>query len=141
MIFRRNNSHSLVLVKSQWRVMALAALLTLPLADAQQDQRAELLLRAAIHKETVDGDLKGAIDQYKKVVARAGANRAFAARALIRMGQCYEKLGDQQARGTYEKLLRDYADQREIAAEARSRLTALARPRAAGPEEIGRAHV
>src|SRR6266571_4715045 len=34
--------------------------------------RPELALKAAMDKEVIDGDLKGAIEEYKKVVANAG---------------------------------------------------------------------
>ena len=47
-----------------------------------------VLLRAAIEKEEVDGDLAPAIEQYKHVIKIAGANRAVAAQALLRLGGC-----------------------------------------------------
>jgi len=93
-----------------------------PVSQAKDD-RAEVALQAAIKKEMVDGDLKGAIEQYKKI-AQSG-NRAAAARALVRMGQCQERLGEAEARKAYEKVVREYADQAEAAAEARTRLVAL----------------
>jgi hypothetical protein len=77
----------------------------------------------------VDGNLKGAIEQYKKIAAQPGAGRATVATALLRMGQCYEKLGDadtQEARKAYEQVVREYADQAAVAAEARTKLAALA---------------
>ncbi len=123
-------------MRTPWIAVALAGSLLLPAAWAQKEERAELLYRAAIHKETVDGDLKGAIDQYRKVVARAGANRALAAQALMGIGQCFEKLGDLQARVTYERVVRNFADQSAIVAQARSRLAALSRPRTAGPPAV-----
>lgn len=83
-------------------------------------------LQAAIHREEVVGDLKGAIDEYARVVARPGVDRAVAAQALLRMAGCYQKLGDSQARAVYERLMRDYADQAEAVAVARTRLQAAA---------------
>jgi Tol biopolymer transport system component len=44
------------------------------------------------------------------------------------MGQCYEKLGKDEARKAYERVLRDYADQNEAAEQARTRLAALRKP-------------
>jgi Tol biopolymer transport system component len=96
-----------------------------PVSQAKDD-RAEVALQAAIKKEMVDGDLKGAIEQYMKI-AQSG-NRAAAARALVRMGQCQERLGEAEARKAYEKVVREYADQTEAAAEARARLVALGSP-------------
>jgi Tol biopolymer transport system component len=102
-----------------------AALLAGSLANQTKDNKAEVALQAAIKTETVDGDLRSAIEQYKKIIAMPGANRATVATALLRMGQCHEKLGNAEARAAYERLVRDFADQAQIAAEARTRLAAL----------------
>jgi Tol biopolymer transport system component len=51
------------------------------------------------------------------------------------MGQCYEKLGDadtREARKAYEQVVREYADQAGIVAQARVRLAALGGPVAGG---------
>jgi len=99
-------------------------------ANQAKDDRAEVALQAALKKEAVDGDLKGAIELYKKVAA--STNRAAAAKALLRMGQCHEKLGSAEARTAYQRVVRDFADQAEIVAQARVRLAALGGPGAAG---------
>jgi Tol biopolymer transport system component len=112
-------------------VLALAAVLAASFALAQKGDQAEVLLKAAANKELVDGDLNAAIELYKKVVAQPGASRAAVAKALVQMGQCYEKLGDAQgreARKAYERVVRDFADQAEIVAQARVRLAALGGP-------------
>ena len=98
----------------------------IPAATAQSQDRAEVALKAAIDKEVVDGDLKGAIEQYKKIAAQPGAGRATVATALLRMGQCHEKMGNAEARTAYQRVVHDFADQAEVAAEARTRLAALA---------------
>ena len=54
--------------------------------------------------------------------------RPLAATALLRLGICHEKLGNDEARGSYERLIREYSDQRDPAAEARRRLDAMTRP-------------
>lgn len=105
-----------------------------------QQNRSEVMLRAAMETETVKGDLKGAIEQYKKIAE--GPDRLIAARALLRLGDAYRKLGDGQAASVFERIVRDYGDQQEIAAVARVRLgarksppvTALERTVWAGPE-------
>jgi Tol biopolymer transport system component len=102
-------------------------------AAPQQNASAEKELEAAVHREQVLGDVNGAIEQYNKL-AQSG-NRTVAARALIRLGQCYEKLGEaqvKQARAAYVRVVRDYADQAEIVAQARARLTALGGPGGTG---------
>ncbi|MBI4905623.1 MAG: PD40 domain-containing protein [Acidobacteria bacterium] len=94
-------------------------------AYAQRD-KLDVALGAAQHKEEVQGDLKGAIAAYKKVIAEAGANRVVAAKAHLRLGLCYEKLGAADASRVYRELLARFADQKEIAGQAQARLDALA---------------
>ena len=111
-------------------VVALAlASLALPGVDAARqakDTRAEVALQAAIKIETIDGDLKTAIEAYRKIVGTyRTADQAAAAKALLRMGECYETLGDAEARKAYEQLLREFADQKSAADQARVRLAAL----------------
>jgi Tol biopolymer transport system component len=71
--------------------------------------------------ETVKGDLKGAIEQYRRIASQT-RDRAIAATALVRMAECYQKLGDSQARSIYERVARDYSDQKDAVAIARARL-------------------
>jgi hypothetical protein len=103
--------------------IAVAAALGAGLALAQAPRSPEVQLKAAEHKQQVEGDLKGAIEQYRKLAQ--GRDRAVAAKALVRMGECYEKLGDVESRKAYERVLREYTDQTGAVAEARARLTAL----------------
>ena len=91
-----------------------------------QGEDPAVLLRAAIEKEEVDGNLDAAIEQYKHIIKIAGANRPVAAQALLRLGGCYEKRGPEEARKTYEQLIRDYGEQSREVAAARQRLAALA---------------
>src|SRR5262249_38500088 len=50
---------------------------------------------------------------------------AIAANALFRLGYAQERIGQAQARKSYEQLVRQYADQTNVAEEARTRLAAL----------------
>ena len=108
-------------------LMCIAALLAggLQTTRAQTNTQGEKLLASAQHKATVDGDLKGAIEEYKKIVAGAGTNRMLAAQALVRMAECYQRLGDAESRKIYERIVREFADQKEAVAQARTRLAAL----------------
>lgn len=90
-----------------------------------QGEDPAVLLRAAIEKEEVDGNLEAAIEQYKHIITIAGTNRAVAARALLRLGGCYEKRGPEEARRTYQQLIRDFGEQAKEVAAARQRLAAL----------------
>jgi Tol biopolymer transport system component len=80
-------------------------------------------LRQAIDKETVDGDLQAAIKRYQAIAdANAKGDRAVAAQALLRLAAAYEKTGQAQARTTYERVVREFGDQKSAVAEATNRL-------------------
>jgi len=113
-------------------ILLMTGALAIGIGSGQQKDRAEVDLQAAIRMETVEGDLKGAIEQYKKIAAQPGAGRATVATALLRMGQCYEKLGNAEARTAYERVVSDFADQAEQVKQARVRLAALGGPEGAG---------
>src|SRR5512143_1034821 len=114
-------------------LLVLAGALLSVAAGSPQAGDPGVRLRAAIQKEEVDGDLPGAIDLYKKIVADPGANRAVAAEALLRLGGCHEKLGQAEARKAYERLVAEYPDQAEKVKAARQRLSALDATRPGGP--------
>jgi hypothetical protein len=109
--------------------LALALLAPWSPKPLAQSNKADVALRAAMETETVKGDLKGAIEQYKKIAE--SSDRVVAAKALLRMADCYQKLGDAQARGVYERLVREFGDQTDVATVARVKLggsNAAARP-------------
>jgi Tol biopolymer transport system component len=105
-------------------IVAAALAASQIILGAQKQRDVELQLKAAMNTELVDGNLKSAIEQYKKV-AKSGI-RPLAAQALLHMAECYQKLGDADARKTYEQVLRDYSDQPEVVSVARARLGAPA---------------
>jgi Tol biopolymer transport system component len=94
--------------------------------SAQTPPSLAVELQRAIQKEGVTGDFKVAIEEYRRIVARAGSDKKIAAQALLRMAECYQKLGDAEARRIYERLVRDYGDQAEVAKVASARLNAAA---------------
>ncbi len=108
-------------------VLVIAVTTVMLAAGADRNPDAERLLKAATNTELVDGNLKSAIEQYQRVVNTYGtSDRATTAQALVRMAECYQKLGDTEANRVYERLLRDFTDQKDAAAIARAR---LGRPR------------
>lgn len=114
----RNPTRTLLALLSA--VLLLAAGLA-----AQKPDSAQALLRAATDKAVVDGDLNGAIKQFQSIVEKFKTDRAVVATALVRMAECYQKLGHAEARKIYERVVREYADQRDPVAQARSRLAVL----------------
>jgi len=88
-------------------------------------QSAGQLLQSGLYQEDIKGDLDAAIQIYRKIIQDFPHHRSVAAKALLQMGRCYEKLGQPEAREAYERVLRDYAEQAEQASTARTRLAAL----------------
>lgn len=102
------------------RIALVILALTLA-AGALAAQDLERLFKAAVNTEQVDGNLTSAIEQYKKVAA--GSNRALAAQALVRMAEAYQKLGDAESTQIFQRVVREFADQKEAVAAARARLS------------------
>ena len=111
------------------RLITLTLMAALAAAQAgaapQTQDKAAVALKAAMDKEVLDGNLKAAIEAYKKLAQ--GKDRAVAAKALVRMGQCYDKLGDTEARKAYERVVREFADQKDAVEDANKHLVALGR--------------
>ncbi len=93
-------------------------------------------LESAMHKEMVLGDLAGAIADYRAYLSKQdGKPRAAAARAMLHLAECEEKIGDRNAaQRTYMRLSREYADQSE-AAQAKEKLFHWMEP-VAGPRNL-----
>ena len=108
------------------RLMIATALAGLGVLLAQSPHSAEVQFKAAQHKQQVEGDLKGAVEQYKKIAQ--GSDRKLAAKALVAIGECYELLGNSEARAAYERVVREFGDQPESAASARTHLAVLSGP-------------
>lgn len=121
------------------RLIMLLPALVATAALAVYAQEAEKQLQAAIHKETVDGDLRGAINAYRKVIASAAgsSNRQVAAQAQLRLGLCYEKLGGADAMRVYQELVARYPDQKDSVTQAQARLAALSAGGPAGTQAAG----
>ena len=83
------------------------------------------LFQQALLKERAEGELGAAIQLYEQIVRDFAADRTLAARALVQMGQCWEKLGSTEAEEAYQTVVRDFADQPDLVAQAEARLTAL----------------
>ena len=113
-------------------IVILGALLSIG-GNARQTDDPGVLLRAAIEKEEVDGDLQGAIDLYKQIIAKYGDNRAIAAKAQLHIGLCCEKLGLREAQKAYQKVVENYPQQYEEVKAAKERISQLAKASAAAP--------
>ncbi len=93
--------------------------------SASAQQTAEELYQAGLYQEEVQGNLERAIDIYERNLEEFPNNRPVAAKALMHIGLCHEKLGSREAQRAYSRLLREYGDQTEVAGQARARLAVL----------------
>src|SRR6476660_7288982 len=111
-----------------WRKLNLMKkLLTavLMMAGAAWAESGQDLFQKALVAERANGKLEEAIKLYQRITQKFASDRSLAAKALLQMGQCYEKLGDTQARKAYDRVVREYADQGEVVLVARSGLGRL----------------
>jgi Tol biopolymer transport system component len=102
------------------RILFVIALVVLVGAGPSAQSGYELL-QQALSKEQAEGKVAEAIVIYQRIAREFASDRALAAKALLRLGEAYQKLGDRQARGAFEALVRQYPDQNE-ATVARARL-------------------
>ena len=91
-------------------------------------QNGQEFFQQAMVQENAAGNLEAAIQLYQDAARYSGGDRELAARALLGVARCYEKLGQARAKEIYEEVARTYADQKTQAATARDRANAL-RPR------------
>jgi Tol biopolymer transport system component len=108
-----------------WRLIvpALAVSALACGAPAAMAQSMDAVYQQGLARERGAGDLAGAIELYQRV-AQSG-DRVLAAKALVRLGEAYEKMGAKEAQAAYERILRDYADQAEPVSVARQRLATM----------------
>ena len=95
-------------------------------------QSGEDLFQKALRLERNEGKLEEAIVLYQKVVNES-KDLSLAAKAQLRIGLCYEKLGNksiQQAQEAFQKVVDNYPEQTEAVKQAREKLTILQQARA-----------
>jgi Tol biopolymer transport system component len=117
-------------INTKFALLAAAGLLTL-LTAAPSAQSGYDLLQKALAAERANGNLQQAIELYQRVVREFASDRALAARALLRMADCYAKLGNAQARAIYERIAREYPEQTAAVQEARTHLQVQTQTRTA----------
>jgi Tol biopolymer transport system component len=104
-------------------VLLLGCLLCVPVL--LQSQSATALFQQALLKENAEGSLNEAVALFSRIANDKTADPAIRARAQLHVGICYEKLGDAQARGAYERLIANFPAQTSEVTAARARLAAL----------------
>ena len=109
-------------MKTSMGIFAVLFALAVPLSAqkaslSDQFQEARQLLESK-------GDYPAALKLFESIAN--GPDRNLAARSLLYLGYCYERLGNAVARQKYQKILDDFPEERALVAEAKKRLTALA---------------
>ena len=121
-------------MRSTVMVLALAAaFLAIAATTNAQQNKAEKLYQEALYQMEGLGDYTRAIELFNRVVTEFAKDKPIGAKALLHVGVCYEKLGKSEAQKAYERVIKEFADQREVVAEARARLSALTNATAAKP--------
>jgi Tol biopolymer transport system component len=89
------------------------------------------LFQKALVKERAVGDVEEALRLYQRIVKEFGGNHALAAKAQLRMGLLYDRLGrEAEAQRAFQVIVNQYADQANEARQARAKIaTAAASPR------------
>jgi Tol biopolymer transport system component len=106
-------------------VLFMACLLGLTLIVYSQN--ASALFEQGLMKENAEGDLPGAITLFTRVIEDRTADPSVQAKAQLHIGMCYEKLGQNEARAAYERVLNEYPQQLEEVKLARERLAVLSK--------------
>ena len=88
-------------------------------------QNPQQLYQQALIKEEGEGALQAAIDLYDQIANNSSADKSLQAKALLHIGMCYEKLGNQEAIKAYQRLVDNFPGQKQEVAIARERLFRL----------------
>ncbi len=115
-------------MKSHHFIAVVVVFTFIGLSSVYAQQTAEQLYQSALYKEEIEGELDAAIKIYEAVIKQYPENRPSAAKSLLHSGICKERLGIKEAQKAYERVVRDYADQSDIVAQAKVRLSGLGRP-------------
>jgi len=113
-------------------ISAAIAVVVLTAFGLQNSPEHKVLFEKAKFAMETKGDLNEAIKLFSELIQKYPGEREYAAKSQLYIGLCYEKLGNAEARAAYERVVRDFADQAEIVAQARVRLAALGGPGGAG---------
>ena len=113
-----------------------SAFCILPFAVSAATNDLSSALQQGLFEEEANRNLPAAISAYEAVSRQFDKNRALAATAVFRLGECYRKQGQtNEAAAHYERILRDFADQQQLVTLSRQNLAGMGMtpPAAAAP--------
>src|SRR5665213_2090008 len=100
-------------------------LLAMPAAPAQTNDLTGLLQQGLL-EEQGSQNLDAAIADYQTLAAKFDQDRKVAATAVFRIGECYRMQGrTNEAAAQYERVLRDFSDQKALATLSQENLKGL----------------
>ncbi len=100
-------------IKLQSISAVVFALMLVVASSGYAQQKAGVLFQSGLYQEQVKGDIDAAIKIYERIIINFPRNRPVAAKALLHIGLCFEKLGKQEAQKAYQRLIKEYTDQPE----------------------------
>ena len=115
-------------MKSHQFIVVVLVFSLICVSSGYAQQTAEQLYQSGLYKEEIKGELDSAIKIYETIINQYPENRSVSAKTLLHIGICKERSGMKEATVAYERVVREYADQSEIVAQARVRLAALGGP-------------
>ena len=118
-----------ILKKSLILVAVLISLLITLSLVSNALQNGYDLFQKALAKERGEGNLEEAISLYQRVIKEA-KNESLAAKAQLRIGICYEKLGMKEAQKAFQKVIDNYPGQFDAVKVAKEKLAVLLRAQA-----------
>lgn len=101
-------------------ILCLAVIINVSGQETPQE-----MLNKAIYQEEVNGNLEEAMKLFLEIVDKNSTNRAITAEAFYHLGLTNEKLGNNKAKGYYEKVVNNFEDQPEFVRIAKERLNRL----------------
>ncbi|HSE97867.1 MAG TPA: tetratricopeptide repeat protein [Blastocatellia bacterium] len=116
-------------------IIITAVFLLIQSATTSFSQSGYDLYQRALVKERGEGNLREAIAIYQRVVSEHGGNRQLAARAQLRIGVLYDRLGRKaDAQRAYQSVVSQFADQATEARQAQAKIISTSNSKPAGKE-------
>src|SRR4051812_3205206 len=117
------------------RRILLAMMAATCLVAASPSDEAERQLQKAEYQAKVLGNLPAAIQQFDLIASR-NAGKPVAARALLELGECEDRMGHaDRARNAYRRILKDYRSDVKLVAQVQQKLQAVVEP-TGGPRNL-----
>lgn len=123
----KNENRKRTNMKLQSILGIVFALMLVVASSAYAKQSAGVLFQSGLYQEQVKGDLDAAIQIYERILKEFPKDRPVAAKALLHIGLCKEKLGLNEAINAYQKVVALYPEQQGEVAIAKERIAELSK--------------